>query len=262
MADLMVAPESKRVKTVDTRIRVRKWLGLIHIWLGLPIGLLLCLFTATGSIIVFRAEIERAFEPKVTACATPAIDLGAAMQQVSAYASGAAVTQISMPSSPGQPYQFSARGATRVLYDGCAGNVVGTLKVAWLDWLANLHQNLLAGKAGRGFTGIFGHHSADARLERTHDLAALESELTHGVRGESEGAREAIHVGTPPQRRPGRVGLPVDFFGDWDIACVPGHNPPGGRLADWRCPTRSQDGTRLAQEEGSKRRARPVATVG
>ena len=159
----VAAPPSPQVSkpAVHSRNAIRKWVALAHLWVGLPVGLLVCLFTLAGSTIVFRAEIERAFEPKRQAASCESsVDLGTAADQVMAFVPGSAISQIDVPMTPRQNYQFIAKtaaaGSTRVVYDGCSGTVLGVLKLPLLNWLVDFHHNLLAGKTGRQATGVIG----------------------------------------------------------------------------------------------------------
>ena len=43
-----------------------------------------------------------------------------------------------------------------VIYDACAGKVLGEINLGWMDWTVDLHHNLLNGKAGRQWAGFIG----------------------------------------------------------------------------------------------------------
>lgn len=145
---------------IRTKSLARKWIAFAHLWLGLPIGLLLSFFALSGSAIVFRAEIERALEPAKTSTSPcrDSPDLNAAIQAGTAAVPGSRITQILLPLKSGQNFQLTARNSdgtqTRVIYNGC--EVLGTLNLAWLDWLVDFHHNLLAGKSGRRAVGVIG----------------------------------------------------------------------------------------------------------
>jgi uncharacterized iron-regulated membrane protein len=143
------------------RLRVTsKWL---HTWTGLIFGALVSLICLTGSLIVFRHEVERSHRAKDGATGRPThnVSFDAAAREISRLQPGARVTRVTFPSNPDDPYVFRIRSAdnqTRsVIIDASSGQVRGELqKVAWLEWMIDLHRNVLAAKPGRGVVGGIG----------------------------------------------------------------------------------------------------------
>ena len=92
------------------------------------------------------------------------MQLGDAEREIDRLQPGARVTRVYLPSNANDPYIFQIRSAEdqtrRMVVDASSGKVVGELKkVAWMDWLIDLHRNVLTGKTGRkivGFIGILG----------------------------------------------------------------------------------------------------------
>ena len=46
-------------------VLLRKVFFQIHLWIGLALGLWIVLLSVTGSALVFRREMDRAFRPEV-----------------------------------------------------------------------------------------------------------------------------------------------------------------------------------------------------
>jgi len=65
-----------------------------------------------------------------------------------------------LPAAAGEPYVFEIESGSkqteRVLSDASSGRVLGTLQPGWVDWMIDLHRNLLSGKPGRAAVGAFG----------------------------------------------------------------------------------------------------------
>jgi uncharacterized iron-regulated membrane protein len=138
---------------------LRRWAQKSHTWVGIVAGLLFCLMGLSGAVIAFRPQIESAHGPKaapVVAC--PVFDPDQAVAAVNGFVHGVAVDRISFPAETGDPFVFQLRkpGSLRIAYDHCFNRVLGIRNIAWLDWLVDLHHNLLAGKTGRRVVGAIG----------------------------------------------------------------------------------------------------------
>lgn len=138
--------------------RFRSVFRLIHTWLGITLGALLAITCVTGSVIVFHQEADRPFRAGVP---STAMSLDGAAGEVTRFASGARVMRVRFPILPGDPYVFQVRSAggqtERVALDGASGKVLGALpSVSWMEWMIDLHRNLLSGKAGRKIVGAVG----------------------------------------------------------------------------------------------------------
>jgi uncharacterized iron-regulated membrane protein len=124
--------------------------------------LLVSVLSISGAVIAFRPQIEDALGPKSAfahRCSRLA-DPDRAPQSVSAYAPGAHIERIVFPVDAEGYWRLqiadSRRVVSRVAYDPCSAKVLGQVNVRWLDWLVDLHHNLLAGKTGRLVVGAFG----------------------------------------------------------------------------------------------------------
>jgi uncharacterized iron-regulated membrane protein len=135
--------------------------------MGLVVGLLFCLMSLSGSLIVFRADIEHALRPKWTTTmpARPQSVLTEAAQNIRQRWPGARIVSLNIP--PGaedpnvrEPHEFDIRlpdGRTaHVFTDSRSGEVLGTFDVPWLTWIVDLHHNLRLGSTGKQVVGVIG----------------------------------------------------------------------------------------------------------
>ncbi len=140
---------------------VRAAAKLVHVWGGLTLGLLFCLMSLSGSLIVFRADVERALRPHWRAAgqtrpASPLLESEAAARR---RWPAATFTRLTLPKAPGDPYEYEIRvdgRPLRAFCDAATGEVLGTFSLPWLDWITDFHHNLLLGRTGRRLTGVAG----------------------------------------------------------------------------------------------------------
>ena len=133
-----------------------KW---IHTWTGVIFGAVISVICLTGSVIVFRQEVEK--PPRLQKPVSHHASLDQAAQQIVRLQPGAQVTRVRFPASPNDPYVFQIRSADsqtrRFILDMSSAQVLGELKkVAWLDWMIDLHRNVLSAKPGRKVVGGIG----------------------------------------------------------------------------------------------------------
>jgi uncharacterized iron-regulated membrane protein len=138
----------------------RQMLKSIHTWIGIVAGSVLSVIALTGSVIVFRAEIERAGIPASAAVDSARISLDEAAQEVARFRPDSHIRRIRLPNEPGSPYIFqvesSGKPTERVISEASSGRILGTLTPGWVEWTVDLHRNLLLAKAGRATVGAFG----------------------------------------------------------------------------------------------------------
>jgi uncharacterized iron-regulated membrane protein len=145
---------------------------VIHLWLGIVAGLFIVMMGLSGTVIIFRSQIEDSIAPRVTntvANGSPA-SLDVMAKNLDAIWPGARITRVTFPESADRPLLVQADGAglaanprnramKRMLlfFDPWSGQALGEKRtLAWLDWIVDLHQNLLSGKTGRAWTGAIG----------------------------------------------------------------------------------------------------------
>jgi uncharacterized iron-regulated membrane protein len=143
---------------------MRKLLLKIHLVLALVCGVFIVIMGLSGSILVFRTDLERTFLPAVTAPAvstgSAALDLGTLLDRYRASHPGAIVRSIALP-APGTRDAIilvTAGGSDpgRVYLDPATGRELGrrTSDSDWIARLTNLHHTLFAD--GHSFTGLIG----------------------------------------------------------------------------------------------------------
>jgi uncharacterized iron-regulated membrane protein len=137
-------------------------LKTIHTWIGIASGVFLSVIALTGSVILFRADFERAaLPPSATARdGSRRVSLDDAAREIAKIRPGAAVRRVSIPAEPGAPYivqvQSAGKRTERFAVDSTTARVLGAIQPTWVDWMVDLHRNLLAGTTGRSIVGGFG----------------------------------------------------------------------------------------------------------
>jgi len=140
---------------------IRRVLAVTHLWLGLIGGLVFSLLAVSGAIVTFRPQIATLLSPPAIDRATCVpLDWNQAQRDIEA-AALAPINRIYAPSGNDPRYHLRMRTDvdaiyTHVIYDACAGAVLGTVPMAWMDWLVDFHHNFLAGRTGRQFVGLAG----------------------------------------------------------------------------------------------------------
>ena len=143
---------------------LRKACFQIHLWIGLAIGLYVVVLSLTGSALVFRVEMDRAFGP-----ARPAIDRTARVQSPEELAaaarraySGFTVERVGIVQRRSPVVQVSLRrGGDTIerVFNAYTGEDLGDpfpMASRALLWVTTLHDDLLmqAGQRGRFWNGI------------------------------------------------------------------------------------------------------------
>lgn len=155
------AAEAERL--VPRRMMLRRLAGRLHLWLALALGAYIVVLSVSGSAVVFRRELNQWLVPRTLESKEgerlTGEDLRAA---VAGIYPGATVLDIREPARPERPVLVMLEtGGERTdrLFDPFARRDLGesfppTLRV--VEWLVDLHDNLLAGRAGRVVNGIGG----------------------------------------------------------------------------------------------------------
>ena len=136
-------------------------LRVVHLWLGIAAGLFIVMMGLSGTIIIFRSQIEAFVAPKTAHEVTTAASLSAIAKNLDALRPGARITRVTFPDTADGPLLVQADSAgkkgTLLYFDRSTGQALGEKRtLAWLDWLVDLHQNLLSGKTGRAWAGLIG----------------------------------------------------------------------------------------------------------
>ena len=143
------------------RIAFRSLLKPIHTWTGLVFGLLLSVSALTGSVILFRAELERAALPRSTTTQGARIaPLDRAVSAIAKLRPDGRIRRVHLPASLYDPYIFQVESRDKriekIASDAVTGEPLGVIQTGWIDWLIDLHRNLLTGKQGRRAVGFVG----------------------------------------------------------------------------------------------------------
>jgi uncharacterized iron-regulated membrane protein len=141
----------------------RRALFQVHLWIGIALGVYIVVISVSGSAIVFRRELNAWLVPRtvpsMTGVRLTADELLVAVRRVYPDHEVTTVREQRRPERP--VYVSLARNGevSERLFDPYAGVDMGhafppTLRA--VEWLVDLHDNLLAGRTGRLLNGIAG----------------------------------------------------------------------------------------------------------
>jgi uncharacterized iron-regulated membrane protein len=137
-------------------------LKTIHTWIGIVSGVVLSAVALTGSVILFRGEFERASMPRSGSPPDTSrrTSIDEAARAVAAMRPDSHIRRVRIPAAPGDPYVFqvqsSGKRTERIVADASTGQILGALESGWVDWMVDLHRNLLSGDRGRTAVGAIG----------------------------------------------------------------------------------------------------------
>ncbi len=142
-------------------IGLRRALFQVHLWCGLAIGLYVVVISVSGSVLVYRDELRRAYDPKPRVVEIRGERLSEASLTAAAQRAypGREVTLDYIPEEPSHAVTFLVgRGDSedQILFDPYSGEALGhALPLGWrlTSWTLDLHDNLLSGDTGRRVNG-------------------------------------------------------------------------------------------------------------
>ena len=142
--------------------RLWKLLFQVHLWVGLVLGLYVVVVCVTGSLVVFRGEIEDALHSELTKVKPGGkrVALQPVYEVVKRAHPDDTLRTINLPTAPDYPWSFwftGAKGKSFHAYvDPYTGKILGTdlANDNLTEWLYNLHANLLGGGTGEKINGI------------------------------------------------------------------------------------------------------------
>jgi uncharacterized iron-regulated membrane protein len=139
-------------------IRIAFW---SHTLLGLSLGLVMLALGLTGSVLVYRPELERAMYPQFFALEEK--PTGASLDQALAAAqahAGTKATSVRLSATTNEALEFSFRlpdrRTMRVYVDANTSQVLGTRQTDWILTLHAFHHDLFAPGTGRKVLGYLG----------------------------------------------------------------------------------------------------------
>jgi uncharacterized iron-regulated membrane protein len=145
------------------RINGRRLLARVHLWIALGLGLYIVVLSVSGSAVVFRRELNAWLVPRAVESTQGVRLSGDALgSAVRAAYPGAVVLEVREPQRPERPIYVALErnGQRRDRYfDPYAVRDLGETfppVLRAVEWLVDLHDNLLAGQTGRAINGIGG----------------------------------------------------------------------------------------------------------
>jgi uncharacterized iron-regulated membrane protein len=145
------------------RVFVRRALFQVHMWIGIALGLYIVMISVSGSAIVFRRELNVWLVPRTVPSTVgvrlTADELLAAAQRAYPEHEVKTVREQRRPERPVYVALERDGVASERLFDPYAGADMGhayppTLRA--VEWLVDLHDNLLSGTTGRFVNGLAG----------------------------------------------------------------------------------------------------------
>ncbi len=143
----------------------RRWLFLIHLWLGLIIGPVVGVVCLTGAVVVFRYELNRMTTPG-TAYVEPQgqrLTIDELYARVQAARPGDTLNQAGFNEvGPGNAWNFRSNSPEghriHTYVNQYTGDITGMddYKDKWMQWFFDLHAYLLAGDTGEFINGFVG----------------------------------------------------------------------------------------------------------
>ena len=145
-------------------IGLRKALFQVHLWSGLILALYVLVMSVSGTILIYRRELSKAFsaEPRVVAGPGPRMTADELKKAALRAHPGYDVNRVFESRNPSQPVEiWLERGSrkTERLFDPYTGADMGnSLQVGFrvVLWLVDLHDNLLSGRTGHLVNGAGG----------------------------------------------------------------------------------------------------------
>lgn len=157
------SPVRNETKSSQTMRPSRRWLARVHTWIALFLGLYIWMLSVTGSVIVFRRELNQWLVPRAVASTEGERLTGEELRfAIERVYTRHTVLEVREPSNIERPvYVGLERGGERDdrYFDPYSSRDMGStypdvLRV--VEWLVDLHDNLLAGPEGRTVNGIGG----------------------------------------------------------------------------------------------------------
>jgi uncharacterized iron-regulated membrane protein len=143
--------------------RARRILAQVHLWIALSLGVYIVVLSVSGSAVVFRRELNQWLVPRaVASTAGERLAGDALLAAVKTAYSSDVVVSVREPRRPERPVSvLLERDGSEMerLFDPYAVRDLGeafppTLRA--VEWLVDLHDNLLAGQTGRWLNGVGG----------------------------------------------------------------------------------------------------------
>jgi uncharacterized iron-regulated membrane protein len=143
---------------------LRRALFQVHLWTGLILALYVLVMSLTGTVLIYRRELAKAFstQPHIVAGPGPRMTADELKQAAEQAHPGYYANRVFEPRNPSQPVEiWLERGPKRIqhLFNPHTGADLGNSLQAGFRavlWLVDLHDNLLSGRAGHLANGVGG----------------------------------------------------------------------------------------------------------
>jgi uncharacterized iron-regulated membrane protein len=141
-------------------MKIRKVVFNFHLYLGLTAGLFLVLTGLTGSMIVFKDEIEGFVHPELmeTVVRDERVPVQAVLNAVKHAYPQDKLLSLRMPSMPQQTYLLKMNDAHDlfVYADPYSGELLGAHRQedTFMGWISLVHTELLIGERGKNILGV------------------------------------------------------------------------------------------------------------
>jgi uncharacterized iron-regulated membrane protein len=141
-------------------LRWRRFVVQLHLWIGLALGLYLVVLSVSGSLSVLRPDVHRWFVPRTVAVEGTRLAGDALEDAVRRVYPGYEVTNVFERRRPDTPVMVTLQrnGETvERLFDPYAARDLGLTYppiTEAIEWVVDLHDNLLAGTTGRTVNGV------------------------------------------------------------------------------------------------------------
>jgi uncharacterized iron-regulated membrane protein len=138
----------------------RRFVVQLHLWIGLALGLYIVLLSVTGSLSVLRPDVHRWFVPRSVPMEGTRLTGEALQEAVRRTYPLHEVTNVFERRRPDTPVMVTLQldGATvERLFDPYAARDLGLTYppiTEAIEWVVDLHDNLLAGTTGRAVNGV------------------------------------------------------------------------------------------------------------
>ena len=132
----------------------------LHLWVGLAVGLYIVVLSVTGSLSVLRPDVHRWFVPRTVAIEGEKLTGDALQEAVRRVYPGYEVTNVFERRRADTPVMVTLQRDGEIverLFDPYAARDLGLTYppiTEAIEWVVDLHDNLLGGTTGRMINGI------------------------------------------------------------------------------------------------------------
>jgi uncharacterized iron-regulated membrane protein len=141
-------------------LRWRRFVVQLHLWIGLMVGVYIVVLSVTGSLSVLRPDVHRWFVPRTVAVEGTRLtgdELHAAVRRTYPLYEVANVFERRRPDTPVMVTLERNGETVERLFDPYAARDLGLTYppiTEAIEWVVDLHDNLLAGTTGRAVNGV------------------------------------------------------------------------------------------------------------